>query len=455
MAQKGAVHKAAAREGASRQAKTGGTNMNLNQIAIGFLTKDRVELSRQTIKPLLQPGKFDLFWFDGSSTPEGRALPVEISLVQEPLHGIRVHESVLGGPDAAVAYALTTMLKGGDYEYIGLCENDVLLHPDWFGPTMALFDRGAGDGLCVGAVSTRCYEDRILFQRDGYAVCHNLGWGMQILTREAAHLALTRMRTSFTTENRRVFCQLSGLDIGRWWAFNYVESPLCADWHNDVVLASHGLASLALTPSPVEMIGQDPPLHAQGLRLATKPMELLRHDEAFDRYVSNTARIRQGTFTLDQRVELYDPGSGTHTIFPHQVASFGGVYEGDWRLKFSQGWGPFVWKAGAAFPVHSSVLAPSLEVPLSGAVEFLVSGGQHGGQVEVDDIHSKYRIQPKLPPEGSHQSVVALQVPASISYRQVRLTALSPGVCFYGMRCREPQPHIPGVEFDWHTLPPA
>src|ERR1700722_385526 len=122
----------------------------MNRVAIGFLTKDRVELSKQSVVPLLQPDKFDLWIFDGSDTPEGRAFPVETSLSASTHHNIRMHHDVRGGPDAAVAYALTHMFKGADYTHVGIVENDVLLHPDWFAPTMALFDRGAADGLLVG-----------------------------------------------------------------------------------------------------------------------------------------------------------------------------------------------------------------------------------------------------------------------------------------------------------------
>jgi hypothetical protein len=43
----------------------------MNKIAIAFLTKDRVDLSKRTIVPLLQPDKFDLFLIDGSDTPAG------------------------------------------------------------------------------------------------------------------------------------------------------------------------------------------------------------------------------------------------------------------------------------------------------------------------------------------------------------------------------------------------
>ena len=118
-----------------------------HRVAVAYLTKDRCELSEQSIQSLLNH-PIDIFLCDGSTTEEGKAFPYSIANSQANFEArIFVHSDVRGGPDAAVAYALTTMLKGGDYEYVGLVENDVLLHPDWFGPTMALFDRGRADGL--------------------------------------------------------------------------------------------------------------------------------------------------------------------------------------------------------------------------------------------------------------------------------------------------------------------
>ena len=416
------------------------------KVCLAFLTKDRVDLSRRTIEPLLNCGA-NILWCDGSATEEGKQFPHEVQMRAGERHGIIVHGSVRGGPDAAVVYALTQMLKGGDWTHVGLVENDVLLHPDWFGPTMALFERGAADGLTVGAVSARAYEDRILFQRDGYAVMHNLGWGTQVLTREAAALSLAHMRTSLTSENRRLFARLSNLDIGRWWAFRSHDGVLCADWGNDRVLASHGLASLALVPSPVEMIGQDPPLAGQGLKVAGQPVELLRNDEAFATYAVRTAAIRRGERDPAWWPWLHDPASGTFTYFAHQVEGIGARYEGDWRLEFSQGFGPFAWRADLEPPTVGSA---SVTIPLSGPVELLASGGKQGGSLRAEDTHSGYVASPILPPDD----LVSLPIPAQVSYRDVRLTALSPGIVFYGVRSREPQPFSPQWRFDWHKLPP-
>ena len=418
------------------------------KVCLAFLSKDRVDLSRRTIEPLLNCGA-NILWCDGSVSEEGEQFPYEVQMRAGERHGIIVHGNVRGGPDAAVVYALTQMLKGGDWTHVGLVENDVLLHPDWFGPTMALFERGAADGLAVGAVSARAYEDRVFFQRDGYAVMHNLGWGTQILTREAAALSLAHMRTSLTFENRRLFARLSGLDIGRWWAFRSHDGVLCADWGNDRVLASHGLASLALVPSPVEMIGQDPPLAEQGLKVANQPVELLRNDEAFATFVANLAAVRSGKQDVGWFGPwLHDPASGTFTYFAHQVEGIGARYMGDWRLEFSQGFGPFAWRAGSAgFGWSDGV--PTLTIPLSGPVELLASGGKQGGSLRVEDLHSGYVASPALPPND----LVSLPIPAQVSYRDVRLTALSPGIVFYGIRSREPQPFSPRWRFDWHKLP--
>lgn len=434
------------------------------RIAIAFLTKDQTELSSRTISPLLQ-AHADIFWIDGSTTEKGRTLPHKISLDQPQNHHIFVHANVLGGPDAAVAYALTQMLKGGDYTYIGLCESDVLLQEGWFEHTMDLFEVGECDGLQVGAVSARCYQDRILVQRDAYAVCHNLGFGQAILTREAAWLALANMRTGWSTDNRRLFAQLSGIDIGAYWAFRASENAVTADWNQDRVLASHGLASLALTPTACEMLGQTPPLDQQGLVLAKAPIEDRRNDVAFDRYVHQTAAIREGKLRPGTPGPIYVDDGGRRLYFPHQLGLLDARFGGDWNLKWFQGMGPFGWKAGATIargvdttgykdgdPVPDVLIAqwPTLDITLSGSVEFLVSGGDKGGQIMVEDLHSGYTVKPTLP---SGTAIMGLVAPCGVSHRQLRLTALAPGVCFHGIRTREPQPERTDWAFDYSALP--
>jgi len=408
----------------------------MNKIAIAFLTKDRVDLSKRTIVPLLQPDKFDLFLIDGSDTPAG------VRFAGDYVEEGNVHINVKGGADTAVVYALTEMLKG-DYTHVGLVENDVLLHADWFGPTFALFDRGAAEGLAVGAVSARAYCDRILSQRDGYALCHNLGWGMQILTRQAAELTLRHFRTHWTTENRRTFARLSGIDIGFYWAFRTNDHWTTPDWGNDAVLASNGLASLALVPSPVEMIGQKPSLADQGLKLADAPVEDRRNDAAFAEFKDATAVLRAGDFDIGGPPVRFRGDDGTEIIFAHQLDSLRGAFwSGDWRLKWSPGLGGF---AARGFP------QAGFECYASGTARFMVMGGEKGGQIQIEDTKSGYVVRPTLLPEASNQ-VTQVVAPTGVSWRLLRLTVLSGSALLYGMQFQEPQPTVGGWKFDHSKL---
>jgi hypothetical protein len=417
------------------------------KVAIALLTKDKPELTRRSIEPLLQPDKFDLFQIDGSSAD----LP--ICTTMELFDG-RLHAGVRGGPDAAIVYALTAMLEAkygtafGEehYTHIGLCEQDVLLHPDWFGPIIALFGRGEADGLEVGAVSARAYEDRILVQRDGYALMHNLGAGHVIFTREAARLILDNYRTAWWTDNRLIFSQLSGIDIGAYAAFRGNEQWVTADWGFDAILARHGLASLAFTPSLATMLDQD--IASQGLKMADGKFDLLRNEKAFKEFWMNTRRIRNGWMMPGVHGRL-QCAQGTYTIFPHQIPGIGGTYSGDWKLKWSQGFGPFVWE-GAGMDTMQELAAGDLAVPILGPCEFLVGGK---GRVRIIDTLSGYTCSPDVGSAGG--GILQVSVPSGVQYRTIRMEALTPGVQFYGIRAREPQPWLTGYRFDHSCLPEA
>ncbi len=421
------------------------------KLAIALLTKDHPELTRRSIEPLLQPDKFKLWWVDGSREPEGHAL---VTNLHHKTNAMNCRE-IYGGPDAAIVYALTMMLEYGTtpgdngafpYTHIGLCEQDVLLHPDWLGPTLALFERGVADSLEVGAVSARCYEDRILCQRDGYALCHNLGAGHVIFTREAATKILDHYRTGWWTDNRMIFCQLAGIDIGAYAAFRGNEQWTTADWNFDAILGRHGLASLALTPSLATMLDQD--IGAQGLAMAKGDYELLRNEKAFDLFSNRTARIRGKGWDLPAVGGRLQCSQGTHTIFPHQVPGIGGIYSGDWRLKWSQGFGPFVWESADADQGTTCPAFSMLEVPVLGPCEFLVGGT---GKVKVTDTHSGYSIVSSPADVGG--GIMQVSVPSGVSYRTIRLEALTLGIGFYGIRSREPQPWLTGYRFDHSCLP--
>ena len=417
---------------------------DMNRVAIAYSTKDRVEKTRQTIEPLLQPEKFDLWWIDGSETEEGRSLPGEYKTAA-------AYGNVGGGSCRAIVFALTKMLEYTEYDFVGLCENDVQLNQDWFDETMALFAQGHDDGLAVGAVSARCYEDRILVQRDGYALMHNLGAGMIIFSRKAAEIVLQRYRTQWTTENRRVFAMLSGFDIGAWWAFRGSEHMLVADWGYDCNLARHGLCSLALTPAKATQLDD---LAAQGLKMASKEVKERRDDAAFKAFVDHTLAMRDGDVTLPG---VSDGGhlrnsNGMWTIFAHQIGSLGGKFIGDWRYGWSIAYGPFAWEAGDA----TVEISPRLYVHVSGPCALLVSGGDLGGKINVEVRDTGWTTKIELPPDsvGSGSTeFVQIVVPGRIAYRRVAMLATK-GVRFYGLQCYEQQPHFPTYKFDFYKLPP-
>ena len=412
----------------------------MNKLGIFYSTKDRCELTRQSIEPLLQWDKFALHWGDGSKTDEGKKL-------HERYNFQRFHRNVTGGSGAAIIYGLTTLLEAG-YELCGLAENDVVLGKDWLEPTLALFEQGKADGLEVGAVTARCYTDRVLFQRPNYAVLHNAGAGFIIMTREAAQLVLQTYRTQWTGENRQTFSLLAGVDLARYWAFRGSEHFLVCDWRWDSLLARHGLASLALTPSPVTMIGQVPPLEEQGLTIATGPVTDRIDDKGFEYYRAGLAQVRSGNLKLPSTLFHRDQ-IGSYTIFAHQIGALGGTYQGKWKLKDSIGFGPFGWIADS----HQEDWDPRITIPIFGPCEILVGGGKEGGQVHIVDEQTGFVAKPVLPPEGPEGQIGSANIPGNVAYRNISIKMMTPGSTFYGIRTRDEQPTVSNWKFDWNTLP--
>ena len=296
-------------------------------------------------------------------------------------------------------------------------------------------------------MTARCYTDRTLFQRPNYAVLHNTGAGFIVMTREAARLVLQTYRTIWTTENRHTFALLTGQDIGKYWAFRGQEHFLVADWRWDSLLARHGLASLALTPSPVTMIGQVPPLEQQGLTIAAGPVAERVDDKLFELYKHRLHAIRTGHFKLPDT--LFHRDQQGYTIFAHQIGAIGGSYQGNWKLKDAPGFGPFGWIADS----HQEDWDPRINIPIAGPCEILVSGGKEGGQVEIIDEQTGFNARPILPAEGGQGTIVSVNLPGNVAYRTIRINMSTPGCVFYGMRTRDEQPRVSNWKFDWNTLP--
>jgi len=402
---------------------------------ISFLTKDRLALTKQTIRPLLGI-EHDLLWIDGSSDEDALAYFDE--------HRYDATESrpaVKGGADRAIVYALTTMLHHpAEYDYVGLCESDVLLPDDWFAKTMQLFSTAAADGLCVGAVSARAYEDRILIQRDGYAVMLNLGAGHVVFARRAAELVLANYRTGWWSDTRAVFAQLSGIDIGRFAAFRGNEQWNSVDWCWDAVLAQHGFVSVAATPTEVEMVGQEPPLEDQGLTLAREPVRDRRDGAAFDLLVQRSAAIRDGLWQPTTIKPVHEH-MGVHTHFAHLLDAKFGFDE--WRCQWSAGFGGFAYRSNSKFStIHLMVYGPCT---------FLVSGGKTGAKIRITDTETGYEVNPDLP--AGEMQIAQLPVPGNVVYREIVLTC-DEGAVFYGIQTTQPQPTT-NHKFDFNSLPPV
>lgn len=360
------------------------------------------------------------------------------------------HPNIRGGADASLAYCLSMMLNHeANYTHVGITEMDVLLDEGWFESTMELFGKGEADGLCVGAVSARSYVDRILIQRDGYGICHNLGAGNIIFTRAAAEIVLRTFRTGFWQDNVRLFAMLSGIDLRTYAAFRGNEQWTTTDWSWEAQLARHGLASLALTPAKCQMIGQIPPLAEQGLELTTEYGRTAgRLAQPFELYRDNLAKLRTGDYQLPQGL-IHRDGAGM-LFFPHQLPNLPGSMltrnpdeYGNWKLKTSQGFGPFAYQArpgGAHLRVH-----------VSGPVSLLATGGDGGAKLVVEDTRSGFKFSPDLPVSDQP---IALQIPGGPITRLIT-AEFREGAVFYGLATADPQMLDTTFSFNWDQLPGA
>lgn len=420
------------------------------RLALGYSTCDQVELTEQTLPRIISHALADLFWCDGSVMEKGRSYFEAHGLGARCLNSARV----TGGADAAIAWKLSTMLAADqNYTHIGLIENDVLLDPDWLEPTLALFEKEHEDGLSVGAVSPRSYVDRVLIQRDGYAVMHNIGAGAIIFTREAAEIVLHSFRTQWWPDNVRLFAQLAGIDLRTYAAFRGNEQWVTTDWGWEAHLARHGLAALALTPAKCRMIGQNPPLEQQGLELTTDsgrwsdPGPWLDPDiRKFELYRQNLIDLRVGLYKLDQPGIIHRDGPGM-LFFPHQLGNLPGTqWAGTTELKWSQGFGPFAYCAGQG---KDGARGASLSVRLSGICSFLCSGGDVGARATITDTRSGFRASPELPASAEP---IAMQVPGGPIPRIVTLD-MAQGAVFYGLQTSDAQMLNTNFKFDWSQLP--
>jgi hypothetical protein len=206
-------------------------------------------------------GGFDLIWVDGSTTPEGRALPHTVKP-----HNFRIAEVYQDfrprypdplkrfpgtlGSDLAIVFGMGRLLDAG-YDYCGIIENDVSFEPNWLPRLMELFDLGARDGFKVGAATARSIATRVMFRRPGYLAMWNIGAGMVLFSREAARITMRTYSNSSAKKLARIYKKTFGIDLRDVWELwnDQKDRRLCPDWQFSSHLYEHGFASLGTIPS--------------------------------------------------------------------------------------------------------------------------------------------------------------------------------------------------------------
>ena len=222
-----------------------------DRIGFSFSSKDRCLYTVQSLKALDAEGGFDLIWNDGSTQMEARELARNWRFKNVRL--VEINCGVRGGPDRAICFGLKRLLDLG-YDYIGLLENDVVLHPGWFSRLRELFAQGFEEGLVCGAASVRAYESRVLEYRNRYSIDWASGAGMVLFSREAAQMILDQYaRLAMTTVGiREFYAELFGvaLEISEWNIWPVTQAVPCTlDFGYTPMLYRHGFATLGAIPS--------------------------------------------------------------------------------------------------------------------------------------------------------------------------------------------------------------
>jgi hypothetical protein len=407
------------------------------RLGIAYNTMNKIELTKQTW-PVLRDGQHALLWSDGSTDEDALAF-------FEERRGFATssYANVRGGADAGIVHSLTRLLQHpSNFSHVGLVESDVMLDEDWQEPTMALFAQGAADGLRVGAVSARSYTDRVLVQRDAYAVMLNVGAGMIVMTRDAAQIVLETFRTGWWPSTVRLFGSVSGIDIRTFACFRGNEQWTTSDWSYEAQLARMGYATLALTPAKALMVGQNPSLEQQGLELTQGPVEARRDDKAFLDYAIALDHIRVGYAAPECPNMIHRDGAGM-LFFPHQLGALNAKWQGSLELQWTNGFGPFAYRAG---PGGASLLAH-----VSGACSVLADGGRDGARMIVEDMRSGFRAQPVI---AADSPMIQIPVSGGPIPRQIQVHIEEGGV-FYGLQTADPQMIDTTFKFSWDQLPEA
>lgn len=384
-------------------------------VCFSFSTKDRVPTTLEAIGALAFEGAFDLLWFDGSATPEGRQLP---AMLAPNLACLReIHLDVTGGPDFAIFCALTRMLALG-YAYCGLLENDVKLLPGWFDALMGLFEDGGSDGLSVGAATAFSFNKRILYRRPTYGVTLTSGAAMILFTREAASLALHHYRTTTSTDTRNWLLFVSNLDpatLGESPTPPPPDTRVASDLVYETVLQQHGMCVLATLPSHARSLDDEtlvgPALGGYGT--APSPHDVEAERSSFAAFADRLRRIRQAVRATGPRAPPYLllRSLDAWALFMHQLVFMTGSpvrLRGKWRIVWSKFTGPFAFEAfepasSLAFPLYGQLKGLFTARSADSGIIEIAQGGAVAGELDLfagQDPREQYFAPLKLASAG-------------------------------------------------------
>jgi hypothetical protein len=307
------------------------------RIAVAYSSKDRLELTRRSVTPLINDPDIDLYWFDGSATEAGQLLP--FALCEASAAICELHRNVVGGPDCAILYALGA-LRAQAYDFVILVENDVLLADGWLAALRASAESAALRGFRVGGATVRVFAERVLSVNDTYCLMMNSGAGCIALVPAAIDIVLTNYRTLNGAEFIRHFQSLTGVDVSATVEFT-PDCRLSVDFIFDVLLYLHGYVVTAPVISFATMIDDErrrtvtdvtsPRHHLPQTRgLITRPDQLRTTPFPFFRFQKSPLSDRSliGCHQLLVSVNMAEATARMRA-------------QGTWRRKWVQGLGPF------------------------------------------------------------------------------------------------------------------
>jgi hypothetical protein len=227
-----------------------------HDVAFVYSSKDRLELTQQTIAAVDACSGFDVLWLDGSKDPAAR----DFVHAYQPknMHFADRQLDVGGGPDAVIIKGLTTLMREG-YQLCGLLENDILLEPEWFPALLRMFSRGKALGMNVGAVSLRTFESRVLAYGPDYALMWDIGAAMILLTRPATEIILATYAMTDSMRLARFYHRHFDVNLQDRWEIwrDQTNIKLTCDFNYCPQLYRHNLASIGSVPSMARNIDAD------------------------------------------------------------------------------------------------------------------------------------------------------------------------------------------------------